>query len=784
MEAVDERSDGETEQHSVLSDPISSVQDFPTLDDIMPDPLEANQKVFIDGNVVEFLYKHEHGPHEYFNAKARKQFSLHTAEIVELKNDGSYVVPGGGSPSAPQVSRELADAERRYLQMSIGSVPKKPRSRAEVRFLYVGTFLNKILGAEAEGGSFAKNKDNAKLVVAEVDEAIAKQNAEESDPAEHIVIPKRRQPRTVLAWLKRECETRLGPVGQVHKNALLEHDRKLPQDVFDTIAEVIRAAVELSGKFTPRKIFNLTAGIIKEKNDLTKAQDLATGAKTPLLPTPSETTVAGEFARYKPWFRYARLHGLNAADLEFGAVGKQPRPTRINTLWEIDFHEFDVHTTLGAAPWSESSIPRILSRAGIDRFWICMAIDVASGYPVGFCLTFDPGSLGPALECVEHAIEIKTYIAERWPDMKGILIGHGKPTRIRFDNGKAFVRVAMGAALARVGIGFLHAPRRRPDKKPWIESAFGTLETDFIAWLPGATGSNPKKRGDSNPLAEARIDAEEFQRLFHEYLIECFARRPQEDLGYRTAEQVYLAGLQGTNSRPRPLTAAEKAQSDAITSIGFSAPITREGINWKGLHYQSPELQALRLARGVRLDGRSSTKFEARIPTKHLGVIHVAPKRIPGQTGDLKEIEVPCTNPLAKYINHWQYACLRAEVKAIGGDPDNYADFQAGFLRLFRSALKAAGVAAPGESPPPKARLTGGQGPRFLGVFQHGPKVHALDRVAKISERFDIFGEIAAVAASRDGSLSDESVADQIERTVSKWKSLPIVSDDQPDVGG
>jgi hypothetical protein len=105
-------------------------------------------------------------------------------------------------------------------------------------------------------------------------------------------------------------------------------------------------------------------------------------------------------------------------------------------------------------------------------------------------------------------------------------------------------------------------------------------------------------------------------------------------------------------------------------------------------------------------------------------------------------------------------------------------------LRLFRSALKAAGVAAPGESPPPKARLTGGQGPRFLGVFQHGPKVHALDRVAKISERFDIFGEIAAVAASRDGSLSDESVADQIERTVSKWKSLPIVSDDQPDVGG
>lgn len=783
MAAFDEQTDRDAEQHSVLSDPPSSAQRLPTLDDIMPDPLEANQKVFIDGSVVEFLYKHEHGPHEYFDARARKQFALHTAEIVQLKKEGSYIVPGGDSPSAPQVSRELEDAERRYLQMSIGSVPKRPRTRAQVRFLYVGTFLSKILEAEAEGGFFAKNEDNAKIVVAEVDKAIAEMNAEQSDPSEHIVIPKRRKPRTVLAWLEQECKKRLGPVGLVHKNSLLEHERKLPKDVFDTIAEVVRAAVALSGKFRPRKIFHLTAGFIKDKNDLTKAQNLATGAKTPLLPTPSETTVAGEFARYKPWFRYARLHGLKAADLEYGAVGKLPRPKRINELWEIDFHEFDVHTTLGAAPWSESSIPRILSRAGIDRFWICMAIDVASGYPAGFCLTFDPGSLGPALECVEHAIEVKTYIAERWPGMKGILIGHGKPTRIRFDNGKAFVRLAMGAALARVGIGFLHAPRRRPDKKPYIESAFGTIEADFLAWLPGATGSNPKKRGDGNPLAEARIEAEEFQRLFHEYLIECFARRPQEGLGYRTSEQVYLEGLENPNVRPRPLTAAEQAQSDAITSISFSAPITREGITWNGLTYQSPELQDIRQAPGVRLDGRSSTKFEARMPTKHLGVVHVAPKRIPGQTGDLKEIEVPCTNPYAKYLNHWQYKCVRAEVKAKGRDPDNHADFQAGFLRLFRSSLEAVGVAAPGEAPPPKARLTGGQAPRFLGVFQNGPKVHALDRVAKISERFDIFGEIAAVAAAKHEGLSDDSVAEQIERTLSKWKSDPIAGDSQSDVG-
>jgi hypothetical protein len=219
---------------------------------------------------------------------------------------------------------------------------------------------------------------------------------------------------------------------------------------------------------------------------------------------------------------------------------------------------------------------------------------------------------------------------------------------------------------------------------------------------------------------------------------------------------------------------------DVITSIGFSAPITSKGINWEnGLQYQSPELQDLRQAPGIRLSGRSSAKFECRIPTKHLGFIKVAPKRVPGEKRELPEIEVPCTNPNAKHLNHWQYKCVRAEVRARGGDPDNHADFQAGLLRLFRSALEAAGVPAPGEAHPTKARLTGGQAPRFLGVFQHGPKVHALDRIAKLAERFDIFGEVAAVAAARQANASDDSVTEQIQQTVSGWKSDPIEDDHQ-----
>jgi putative transposase len=767
------------ERFSVLSDPPETRQEDPNLDDIMPDPLEANQRVFIDGRIAEFLYKHDHGPHEFLDPKARKQFPLHTAEIMQLKKLSLYIVPGGDSLTAPQVSRELEESERRYLQMSIGSVPRQPRSRAEAKFLYVGHFLSKILDAAAEGELFAKNEDNAALVVAEVDAIIAKRNEEEKDAANHILIPRWRAPRTVLAWVQVECEKKLGPVGQVHKNSTREHERVLPQAVFDIIAETIRTAIGFSGKFGPRKIFTLAWAKIKEQNDLIDAQNLSTGSKTPHIPYPSESIVREEYKRYDPWIRLAQNENVRAADLEFGAVGKLQRPKRINDLWELDHHLFDVHTVLGAAPWSQSSLPRILSRAGRDRFWICLAIDGCSGYVMGFCITFDPGGLGSTLECIQHAIEVKTYTAERWPELKGVLLGHGKPVRIRYDNAKAYVRFAMGAALARIGVGFAHSPRRRPDKKPYVERSFGTIERDFVSWLPGATGSNPREKGDRNPVKEAKIEMEDFVRLFHQYIIECFNRRPQEDLGWRTPEDVWLAGQERPNSRPRPLTVAETSQAHVITSIAFQAPITRLGIAWKGLHFNSPKLQKLRTP-GVRIKKTPAKKFAARMPTAGCGVVYVAPPRAPGQDNDLPEIEVPCTNPYAKDINHWQLEVILGELRQKKQDPDNHADFRMAFLRLFRASLAASGVGAPGE-PAPKSRLTNGQAPRFLGVFQNGPKVHALDRVSKIAERYDVFGEIAAIAAATRGNASEEEVIEQVEQRVSQWISDPIEDDIRPD---
>jgi putative transposase len=754
-----DRADNRTEElPSVLSDPPEVEAPLPSLDDISPDELKPNSVVVIRGHICQFLYHEEHGPHYFFNTETRKQLPLHTSEIVSLMNSNEYFRPGGDTPSSEKPG-DLDEAGRQYLRMAFGSIREKPRKAAAARFMYVGYYLSLIYTARADGTVFAKNAENAQRVVDEVDAAIEAENQSRA-PAARIMSPKCRQPRTVLDWVKKEFDLGLGEVGQVHGNAIKHHDRKLPEEWFTLIAVTIREALTVSGKMTPTKIYNLVVGKLRES-----------GAKT----FPSKSTVYNEYCRYDPYSRLAKRRTERDAELEYGAVGKLQRPKRVNDLWQIDHHKFDVNTLLGELPWTETSLPRVLSRAGIDRFWICAAIDGCSNYCVGFCISFDPDGLAPALTCVDHAVRIKTYVETRWPDIKGALLGHGPPVRVQLDNAKAWTSIQTAKCLARVGIGFVFSRRRRPDDNPYAERTFGTWERDFVEWLRGATGSSPKEKGDRNPVKEAKVEAEDFIMLFHQYLIECYSRRPQKELGWRSPEQVYGAALEDPTCRPRPLTKSQLERFDLIASYEITATITSDGISWKGLYYQSPELQELRCPAGF--NHKTKTIVSARIPVKNIGIAFVAPPPPPpgSQTStNIPEIVVPCTNPHVQGLELWQHEVVLAGLKARKKDPNNWADYQAGFLRLFRNAVRAMGVQLPGEKAP-KPRLTGGHAPRFVGVFQPGPTVHALQKVKDTIERYDIFGEIAAVAATQAGPKkhNDDALREAEER-ISKWTSDPI----------
>ena len=748
--------------NDILADPAEARVRHPCLNDLLADNLSHGDLVVINGLLHKFQHKEKDaGPHVFLDTDNQKSAYFYTAELINLLNDGSYIRPGGSTISAEDIA-SLDEAGKQRLRQLFQSVRAKPRAKAQIKWVYVARFLNKISEARAQGERFSKVIENAEIVTKEVDDMLIEANGAQPDLSKHLVRPKCVQPRTVLSWVQKEVEDGMAEMGMVHGHALKGRPKVLPKFVFDTIAEQFRALFKMSGKITPEQLFRIVRGVIREHNEIN-------GTSYPL---PGKTLVWKEFKRFDPWYRLAKDKGRKAADLEYGAVGKLVRPKHILELAEMDGHKFDFHGVLGETSWGKK-----LSKSGIDRCWIVLMLDVHSAYPLGFQLSFEQDSLLSALSCVEHAVRMKDYVAKRWPHINGALLGYGKPVRLRYDNAKVYIGIQMEASLARVQIGFQNSKARIPNSKPYIERFNGTMERDFIQWLKGATGSSPSEKGDRNPVKEARLALDTFEMLLHQYLIECYARRPQEDLGNRTPEQVWMEGLSSVATRPRSLTKAESARMDVIASIVEEVTITREGILWKGIPYQSTELQGIRIDWGSKVKKAENVKAQGRIPLKDVGRIYVSNPNVDRNSNDpIEELEVVSAHPHVHGRTHWQHQAIRAECQAAGNDPDNWADYEAGALRLTRAAMTAMGVKVPGADPKAKARLTGGQAGRFTGIFLAGNENHALHNLEKHIKRYDLLGEISdevAAKTSNDAKVDVTTPSDELRRT-SKFRADPL----------
>ena len=661
---------------------------------------------------------------------------------------------------------------RTYLAFGEG-----PRRKADVKYRYVAHFLNRTRLAP-DGEQFARNHENANDVIKAVDKEIDEENSQQRDPKKLIIKPKRSN-SSLLRWVSRALTMQIQQASLLHLNAVLPHPKQLPQTVFDIIASEIRKMVKLSPKLGPTKI------LLRVKEEIGN-YNRKNGTN---LPTPGLTTVQSEYRRYDAWIRLASEKGTDAADLEFGAIGKLERSRRILDTVEVDHHKFDLHGIFGKTP-----LGKAMSDCGMDRFWVCLALDVHSGYPVGFAISFNPGGLLPALMCIEHAIGLKPYVKTRWPDIDGELLGFGKPVRFRYDNAKEFVSLQLQNVLSRIGVGFQLAIPGKPQSKPYVERGFGTIEQEFVHWLKGTTFSNIREKGDRNPVQEAVVPWDDFQKLFHQYLIEVFARRQQRDLDYETPEERWMRGAQNPAHRPRPLTKYEQERLDIVTTIEVDVKAKREGFVWRQLWFNSNELQDIRRRSGCTgKRKKNATPLKARIPLLDLSKAYVADptRQDPDRTDAPTEIVVPCKNPHVRERTIWQHdvVCKYLLNKKNGSrrrSPYNLKDYEWGFLKLFRNTLSVMGVSYVDE-PPKKGRLSGGQGPRFAGAFHAGPGEHALKRTEDIIERYDMFGEIdraiKANAKKADEAEKQKAETKEAERDapLTEWPVDPIIMANKSD---
>ncbi|MBE7731671.1 DDE-type integrase/transposase/recombinase [Devosia faecipullorum] len=703
-----------------------------TLDDLMADDLRENDIVMIDDVSHKFLLKVPHGPHVFWNGGENREERYGTVELLNLMAADRYFRPGRSGPVFRDDGAEQEHRDR--IKVAFNAFPQEGRLKAKGKFLFVAKY-RQLLGEK--GGVFPRNEDNAAEVIKSVLTDVANGEA----GTEGVILPRKVSPRTVLRWIAKEEALGLQESGLLHGNSVTPRPHVIPRTVYEIIAAKIRVMVGVSHKFGPTKILIMVKAAID-------AHNLEHGTS---LPYPSISTVQDQYRRYDAWIRLAREKGVAAADLEYGAIGKLPRPERILDLVEIDHHKFDLHPVTGDLGQTDLGLE--LAKGGLDRFWVCLALDVHSGYPLGFAITFEPGGLIPAVMCIDHAVRPKTYVSERWPDIKGDLLGFGKPVKVRYDNAKEFVSLQLQQNLARIGVGFELAIPGRPNSKPYVERHFGTIERDFVHWLKGSMGANIGEKGDRRPQREAAVNLDDFQMLFHQYLIEVLARRPQEGLDWDTPEQRWVRGASSPSHRPRPLTTYEKSRWDVVTTLELDLNATRDGIRWKNLFYQSTELQKLRRFGGLsgqRTNG--PTPVTVRIPLLDIGKAYVAvPRNTPGFP-DGGEIVVPATNPHSHGRTMWQHQAVCDWLRSKKRLATNAADYEIGFLTLFRNAMVAMGMDTDGDGG--KVTLTGGQAPRFTGVYLAGAAQPAMARVRETMDRYDLLAEFAA-GGGKENSLAD-----------------------------
>lgn len=170
------------------------------------------------------------------------------------------------------------------------------------------------------------------------------------------------------------------------------------------------------------------------------------------------------------------------------------------------------------------------------------------------------------------------------------------PESITIDRGKVYVGSTFMNACERLQISVTKAAPRTPTDKPHIERLFAAINSGFTQYLAGYAGPNVVRRGKS-PEQEAFWTLAEVQNLLDLWIVAEWQNKPHPGLRHPampkkdlTPNEAYAA-LAGV--APTMHVALGRDDYIGLLPVAWRS-IQPYGINFEGLHYDSPELHPLR----------------------------------------------------------------------------------------------------------------------------------------------------------------------------------------------
>ena len=267
-------------------------------------------------------------------------------------------------------------------------------------------------------------------------------------------------------------------------------------------------------------------------------RNIAQPEKNPLL-EPSRATVARRIENLGMAERFAIRYGKRLARQKFSQYGQNKYPDMPCERVEIDHTRADFIVID-----DRDNLP-------LGRPTLTYCLDMATRYPLGYYIGFEPPSYLAVMECLYHAIGPKESVREKY-GTEHEWLAYGIPSTLVIDNGREFIGRDLSDACLSLGIILQQTPVRTPHFKAGIERNFGTLNTGLFHTLPGTTFSHPQDRGDYDSLEQACVYLSDVEKLFNLYVVDVYAEdfhRGLEAVPARRWEEALQAGFLPTLPR-------------------------------------------------------------------------------------------------------------------------------------------------------------------------------------------------------------------------------------------
>ncbi|OKH42931.1 hypothetical protein NIES2101_31975 [Calothrix sp. HK-06] len=469
-------------------------------------------------------------------------------------------------------SESCKQRKKDYIKADFSQIEISLKSSAQRKLKYVKGYL--------ESGLQKRNEESLKPIIAEVAEKL------KDDSPPHWI--------TVYRWIKK-YESSGGDVRcLVEKDISKGGNQQLNSEVSMIIQEVIKSYYLQLEKPNVADVFSRVVFEITREN--------VTRYKIGLSPLkiPHRSTIYRIVDKIDPYEEMVARYGRASADKMFNSVKYEPPQTmRPMEVVEIDHTKLPLYVID-----PDTNLP-----IGIPT--LTTTVDRYTGIPIGYYISYEPASYLSVMQCLWHSIQPKSYVKSKFPTVRHEWNCYGLMESLKVDNAPEFKGKQLEDACYQLDINLDFAPPNTAWYKAKVERFFRTISTTMLQGQPGAFLKFMKKYDDDyDPKNSAVISLESLHEIIHLFIIDIVSQMPHPDFG-ASRENVWLKGI----LKYPPLLPLSIQELRVLLGSLTHRVISKNGIEFEGLYYRSPELTRLRYIYEQR-DKRRATGTKEREKAK------------------------------------------------------------------------------------------------------------------------------------------------------------------------